>query len=326
MTLLDILLRKENAPHPNSAPISTNQSTPLFALSVKENATLVGTFAKQSNDNYIELVETGQKYPHRLPPSRVAWNPAQGDSGIFASTSSSLRIWKAGDDKPVQKLYSNTKSGIPSPMTSLSWNAFNASRVVTSSIDTTLSVWDIESGKLYTQLIAHDKAVLDVACGGNQHQFASVSEDGSLRLFDARDLDHSTIMYEDSVPLLRLAWQDSGRASNLLATVALDSSDVMIFDVRKPGFLVSVLRPGPACPNALSWSGPLVAGMSDGSISVCRELAPSMNSNVIAKLKPDSVLPPPSGYNGGGVTNVAMNGNHVTCIFGSCVHTTNLVN
>ena len=50
-----------------------------------------------------------------------------------------------------------------------------------------------------TQLIAHDKAVYDIAfaaVGNTDHLFASVGGDGSARLFDQRNLDHSTIVYE----------------------------------------------------------------------------------------------------------------------------------
>ena len=32
----------------------------------------------------------------------------------------------------------------------------------TSSIDTTCSIWDVERGSVYTQLIAHDKEVYDI--------------------------------------------------------------------------------------------------------------------------------------------------------------------
>ncbi|CAN7070531.1 unnamed protein product [Brassica oleracea var. botrytis] len=52
-----------------------------------------------------------------------------------------------------------------------------------------------------TQLIAHDKEVLDIAWGG-VGVFASVSADGSVRVFYLRDKEHSTIIYESSVLIL----------------------------------------------------------------------------------------------------------------------------
>ena len=89
----------------------------------------------------------------------------------------------------------------------------------TSSIDTTCTVWGLETGQVLgrvnmvsghvkTQLIAHDKEVYDIAfskAGGGRDMFASVGADGSVRMFDLRHLEHSTIIYEDPThtPLLR---------------------------------------------------------------------------------------------------------------------------
>ena len=122
----------------------------------------------------------------------------------------------------------------------------------TSSIDTTCTIWGLETGQVIgrvnmvtgqvkTQLIAHDKEVYDIAfskgkdysqkkkkskfiyigeyilqnssqihfilrvAGGGRDMFASVGADGSVRMFDLRHLEHSTIIYEDPqhTPLLR---------------------------------------------------------------------------------------------------------------------------
>lgn len=70
-----------------------------------------------------------------------------------------------------------------------------------------------QRGAVDTQLIAHDKEVYDIAWGG-AGVFASVSADGSVRVFDLRDKEHSTIIYETEkpdMPLLRLAWNKQVR-------------------------------------------------------------------------------------------------------------------
>lgn len=57
--------------------------------------------------------------------------------------------------------------------------------------------------------------------------------DGSVRMFDLRHLEHSTIIYEDPshTPLLRLAWNKQD--PNYLATVAMDACEVgQIFFLR----------------------------------------------------------------------------------------------
>jgi WD repeat-containing protein 68 len=85
------------------------------------------------------------------------------------------------------------------------------------------------SGHVKTQLIAHDKEVYDIAfsrAGGGRDMFASVGADGSVRMFDLRHLEHSTIIYEDPQhrPLLRLAW--NRQDPSYLASIAMDASEV----------------------------------------------------------------------------------------------------
>ena len=83
-----------------------------------------------------------------------------------------------------------------------------------------------------TQLIAHDKEVYDIAFARGKDIFASVGADGSVRLFDLRSLEHSTIIYEspDLHPLLRLSWNKQD--PNYLATIMTDSSRTVILDIR----------------------------------------------------------------------------------------------
>lgn len=66
--------------------------------------------------------------------------------------------------------------------------------------------------------------------------FASVGADGSVRMFDLRHLEHSTIIYEDPQhhPLLRLCWNKQD--PNYLATMAMDGMEV------SPGGLVPGLH------------------------------------------------------------------------------------
>eukprot|EP00061_Rhincodon_typus_P013240 g39494.t1 len=70
--------------------------------------------------------------------------------------------------------------------------------------------------------------VYDIAfsrAGGGRDMFASVGADGSVRMFDLRHLEHSTIIYEDPQhhPLLRLCWNKQD--PNYLATMAMDGME-----------------------------------------------------------------------------------------------------
>uniref|UniRef100_A0A3P9CBI0 Ddb1 and cul4 associated factor 7 n=2 Tax=Maylandia zebra TaxID=106582 RepID=A0A3P9CBI0_9CICH len=138
----------------------------------------------------------------------------------------------------------------------------------TSSIDTTCTIWGLETGQVLgrvnlvtghvkTQLIAHDKEVYDISfsrAGGGRDTFASVGANGSVRMFDLRHLKHSTIIYDDPQhhPLLRLCWNKQD--PNYLATMAMDSLEVVILDVRVPCTPVARLNNHRACVNGIAWA------------------------------------------------------------------------
>lgn len=93
------------------------------------------------------------------------------------------------------------KNALP-PITSFDFNLNNCTDVIQSCIDTTCSVYDLSKQKIKSQLIAHDDLVLDVKYLNNNNVkknaelFMTSGKDGSLRLFDLRVLDHSSILYE----------------------------------------------------------------------------------------------------------------------------------
>lgn len=165
-------------------------------------------------------------------------------------------------------------NGQLAPLTSFAWNAIDPQRIVTSSIDTTCTVWNIITQTAVTQLIAHDREVFDVAwLPGSTDIFTSVGADGSLRAFDLRSLEHSTILYETttgksraaaaagvqsspstrsgSAALLRIAFNPND--ANYMATFHLDSADVQMLDMRSPGQPVAELRAHQGEVNAIGW-------------------------------------------------------------------------
>jgi WD repeat-containing protein 68 len=117
-------------------------------------------------------------------------------------------------------LLSNSKTPEhTAPLTSLDWNTVSPSLIITSSIDTTCTIWDIPTLTAKTQLIAHDKEVFDVRfCANSTDVFVSCGADGSVRMFDLRSLEHSTIIYEptakDDKGLLHISLPDSSAKFN----------------------------------------------------------------------------------------------------------------
>ncbi|KAK9120293.1 hypothetical protein Scep_018386 [Stephania cephalantha] len=152
-------------------------------------------------------------------------------------------------------LNGNKNSEFCGPLTSFDWNDSEVRRIGTSSIDTTCTIWDIERETVDTQLIAHDKEVYDIAWGG-LGVFASVSADGSVRVFDLRDKEHSTIIYESSdpvdTPLVRLGWNKQD--PRYMATIIMDSPKVVVLDIRFPTLPVVELHRHQSPVNAIAWA------------------------------------------------------------------------
>ncbi|KAH0973486.1 hypothetical protein GBA52_025642 [Prunus armeniaca] len=177
-----------------------------------------------------------------------------------------LRVWRiSGEDEESDSsssssvelkslLNGNKSSEFCGPLTSFDWNEAEPKRIGTSSIDTTCTIWDIEREAVDTQLIAHDKEVYDIAWGG-VGVFASVSADGSVRVFDLRDKEHSTIIYESSepdTPLVRLGWNKQD--PRYMATIIMDSAKVVVLDIRFPTLPVVELQRHQASVNAIAWA------------------------------------------------------------------------
>ncbi|KAH6759422.1 Transducin/WD40 repeat-like superfamily protein [Perilla frutescens var. frutescens] len=202
-------------------------------------------------------------FEHPYPPTKLAFMPDNEcqHPDLLASTSDFLRLWRISDDDGGRRVElkcafdGNRGSKFSGPLTSFDWNAAAPRRIATASINTTCTVWDVEREAVETQLIAHDGEVYDVAwSGGGADVFASVSADGSVRVFDLRDKEHSQIVYESpdpNTPLIRLGWSD--RDPRFMAAAMMDSSKVIVLDPRMPTLPVAELRRHQAAVNAIAW-------------------------------------------------------------------------
>eukprot|EP00884_Botryococcus_braunii_P023679 jgi/Botrbrau1/9996/Bobra.0012s0085.1 len=236
----------------------------------------VGSY-KETEDNVVQIItldeqqqalvsDPGLEFVHGYPPTKIMFTPDKGvntyHKDMLVTTSDYLRLFeiKNGRTHHVATLNNGGQRlqskgcEFEAPLTSFDWNDGEPRRVGTSSIDTTCTIWDIEKGVVETQLIAHDKEVNDFAWGG-VGVFASVSGDGSVRVFDLRDKEHSTIIFEapaPSKPLLRLGWNKQD--PRYMATIIMDATQVFILDIRFPATPVAELHRHSDCVNALSWA------------------------------------------------------------------------
>lgn len=199
------------------------------------------------------------------PTTKIMWIPdvTGAEMDLFATGGDFLRLWEvtevAGGCSAVNmrhKLsFKKKDSDYCSPVTSFDWNKENLDFLGTSSVDTTCTIWSVETQKILSQLIAHDKEVYDMAFASQGTDiFGSVGADGSLRLFDLRCLEHSAIVYEspDLVPLLKLAWNP--KDPNFVAVLQLDSNRVAVVDIRNPAKPYAELTGHSSSVNDIDWA------------------------------------------------------------------------
>lgn len=236
--------------------------------------------------DWTNVAETAVEYPL----TNVQWDPLMASLGVLRLGASSevLRLYKVEQDPDKLKmdgrfplvqthlLANNSTANLANgdvqdintfpPVTSFDWNKADPSIIITSSVDTTCTVWDLnrshslgkdrDTAHVKTQLIAHDLEVFDVKfLHESTNVFASVSNDGSMRVFDLRSLEHSTIIYEptrapplaSSVPTTAQAHYNpqallklltSNVDQNYLATVGVNLNQVLVIDMRMPGLPV----------------------------------------------------------------------------------------
>jgi WD repeat-containing protein 68 len=249
--------------HFQSASTTRPEPSSQFRLAigsyVEQYSNVVSILKKNPSEG--NLYQAAQ-FDHPYPCTKIMWSPdlRHGANDLLATTGDYLRIWSVTDDgngMSVQKealLNNNKTSEYCAPLTSFDWNETDPSILGTSSIDTTCTIWDVATQTARTQLIAHDREVFDLAFARGKDVFASVGADGSVRMFDLRSLEHSTIIYEspDLDPLLRLEWNKQD--PNYLATFMVDSRRTIILDIRVPSLPVAELGGHLGCVNAVAWA------------------------------------------------------------------------
>lgn len=238
----------------------TNQKFKLAVGSFKEEySNQVHIIELERNDDGDGDFKLISQFDHPYPATKIMWSPSSfTDNEILATTGDYLRLWSANSDghscelKTV--LNNNRHQEYCAPLTSFDWNDTDPSLLGVCSVDTTCTIWDVNKCTPKTQLIAHDKEVYDISFSSGAHVFGTVGADGSLRIFDLRSLEHSTILYEtaDQSPLLRVTWNRLNE--NLIATSNAKDSKTMIIDVRLPSVPCYELSAHHSAVNGIAWA------------------------------------------------------------------------
>ena len=186
----------------------------------------------------LELIDNDLKNVFELyvdyPCTKILWSP-KSSKNLLATSTECIELYNYSEENHKLNLKGklfNKKSKYCGALTSFDWNTINDAILGTASLDTTCTIWDLNKSSIKTQLIAHDKEVFDIQFGNDENTFISGGADGSVRLFDLRELNHSTIIYETKggTPINKLAW--NLKTPNLIAALSLDKNVIYIFDSR----------------------------------------------------------------------------------------------
>lgn len=219
----------------------------------------------QSRENYIDVIkydetadaitaQTNLRLSQPFPATKIMFLPhkATSNADLLASSSNCMRIWKLGQENVELHRILDANSTEVAPLTAFDWAPENAAKLATSSINSTVVVWDIEAGKSEAPISVHNQAVYDLSFGA-EPLLATCSADGSARIVDIRDAQQCTVVYThkgEGAELLRIGW--NRQDPRYIATFAARSNTVHIVDVRVPGTAFMSLQSHTQPVNAFS--------------------------------------------------------------------------
>jgi WD repeat-containing protein 68 len=252
--------------NPDSMVLNYTTDNILYSMAFQNSQTCrlaVGTLEKNLN-NKIEILEINDnginfinKEDHEFPSTKLMWSPNSTSNNILASSSDVVRLYHYSEEDQnliLNTTLNNKKSKYCSPLTSFDWNRENNSILGTASIDTTCTIWDLNKNTIRTQLIAHDKEVFDIAFSQHENVFISTGADGSIRLFDLRSLDHSTIIFEqkNGAPITKIAWNIQN--NSYVSALGFENDVTYIIDTRMAMASLLELKSHTAPVTSMAWA------------------------------------------------------------------------
>ena len=217
-------------------------------------------------------VELKSQVKCEFPVSSILFSPHEQNKNLLISTSDKLSVYSYEEEKLNLKIaFIRETENYTGPLTSCDWSRANNAIIGVSSVDRTCSIWDLNKSVEKYMIIAHDKAVYDISLGPDEFIFMSTGADGSVRLFDSRQANLSSIIFEtrDESAMTRLKWNLVN--PNFILTVIVDKNEIYILDQRKLSAPYGILKVHTNVVNNAIW-------------------APQSNSNLISVSDDKSAL------------------------------------
>ena len=207
-----------------------------------------------------------------FPVTSILFSPHEENKNLLISTSDILSVYSYEQEQlNLQMAFKSKTKNYNGPLTSCDWSRVNNAIISVSSVDHTCSIWDLNKREQKYMIIAHDKEVYDISLVPDEFIFMSTGADVSIRLFDSRQANSSSIIFEtrDESAMTRLKWNLVN--PNFILTVIVDKNEIYILDQRKLNAPYGILKVHTNVVNNAIW-------------------APQSNSNLISVFDDKSSL------------------------------------
>jgi WD repeat-containing protein 68 len=251
--LINVAISSLNMDKNNNISILSFSQEDIF--NEEDNINNVNIINKNINSINNDSIYLKSQVQCEFPVSSVLFSPHEQNKNLLITTSDILRLYSFEEDK--LSLKADLKKKIKDycgPLTSCDWSHSNNSIVGVCSIDTTCAIWDLNKFQVRYMIIAHDKEVFDISLGPDEFTFMSTGADGSVRLFDSRSANSSSIIFEtrDKSPMIRLKWNLVN--PNFILTVIVDKNEIYILDQRKLTSPYAILKVHTNVVNNAIWA------------------------------------------------------------------------
>ena len=218
----------------SSLNMNTNNNISILSFSQEDE-----NINQEENINNINFINNNSinlksQIQCEFPVSSILFSPHEQNKNLLISTSDLLRLYSYENEKLSFKMaFTKRRKDYCGPLTACDWSRANNSIIGVCSVDTTCAIWDLNKLEVKYMIIAHDKEVYDISLGQDEYTFMSTGADGSVRLFDSRQANSSSIIFEtrDESAMTRLKWNLVN--PNFILTVIVDKNEIYILDQRK---------------------------------------------------------------------------------------------
>jgi WD40 repeat protein len=207
-----------------------------------------------STDESTALTEvTSTSLPY--PPSKLLFSPHEQNKNLLIASSDTLYLYNYTTPSiSLLNTFKRTDQVYNGPLTSCDWATASSNVIAVASVDTTVSVIDVETMEPKIIFIAYDKEVYDISFGPDEFTFVTTGADGSMRMFDTRSTDVNSIIFEtnDGTPMTNVKWNLSD--PNFILSTVMDKNDIYILDQRNTSVPYAILKDHNNVVNNAVWA------------------------------------------------------------------------